>query len=77
MTTADIGPNGGINRVSIITMIMSGCVHFCMMTDRSGRSEYTQAIGNRATAIITMRDLFILTAKLLIYIRDLVIRFRQ
>jgi hypothetical protein len=27
-------------------------------------------------AVITMRDLFILTSKLLIYIRDLVIRFR-
>lgn len=30
-----------------------------------------------AGAVITMRGLFIITAKLLIYVRDLVIRFRQ
>lgn len=36
-----------------------------------------QGLKLAAGAIITMRGLFILTAKLLIYIRDLVIRFRR
>jgi hypothetical protein len=36
-----------------------------------------QGLKLAAGAIITMRELFILTAKLLIYIRDLVIRFRK
>jgi hypothetical protein len=35
-----------------------------------------QALKLAAGAILTMRDLFILAAKLLIYMRDLVIRFR-
>ena len=35
------------------------------------------ALKQIAGAVITMRGLFVLTAKLLIYIRDLVIRFRQ
>ncbi len=35
------------------------------------------ALKQTATAVITLRGLFILTAKLLIYARDLVIRFRS
>ncbi len=35
------------------------------------------ALKQTATAVITMRGLFILTAKLLMYVRDLVIRFRS
>jgi hypothetical protein len=40
------------------------------------RTQVIAALKVTAGAIINMRGLFILTAKLLIYIRDLVIRFR-
>jgi len=41
------------------------------------RTQLIAALKITAGAVITMRGLFILTSKLLIYIRDLVIRFRQ
>ena len=40
------------------------------------RTQLIAALKITAGAVITMRGLFILTSKLLIYIRDLVIRFR-
>ena len=40
------------------------------------RTQLIAALKITAGAVITMRGLFILTSKLLVYIRDLVIRFR-
>ena len=41
------------------------------------RTQLIAALKITAGSVITMRGFFILTSKLLIYIRDLVIRFRQ